>query len=87
MRVSSDSFDISSENSATVLAGSSGPLSIAMCCATFNANDVLPMAGRAAMMISSPPCMPVVISSSFRNGPESPCTRRLGSRNACMPPA
>ena len=39
---------------------------VATCCAIFSAKAVLPMAGRAARMTSSPSCRPPVISSSFK---------------------
>ena len=82
MRVNRLSFDISSENTATVCLFFS-----ATCCAMFNASAVFPIEGRPAMMNKSPPCMPPVYSSSFRNPVLTPLTRLLGSRNALIPPS
>ena len=81
IRVSSDSFDISSENTAT------GRLTLAATCwAIFNASAVLPIDGRAARINSSPGCRPLVFSSSFVNPVLMPLTRLLGSRKAFSPP-
>ena len=55
----SDCFDISSENTSTGI-----PWSRAAFCAQFITNDVLPIDGRAAMMMRSPGCRPAVISSN-----------------------
>ena len=69
-RSHSDSFDISSENTS---AGNgwrslpSGSLRFCMAALTtmFMTNDVLPIDGRAAMMMRSPGCSPAVIASSL----------------------
>ncbi len=84
MRVSSDSFDISSEKTATAL-GFFGL--VATCWAMFKASAVFPMAGRAARMNSSPSRRPPVISSNFRNPVLMPLMRLLVSRKALMPPS
>jgi hypothetical protein len=81
MRVSSDSFDISSEKTATVRF-----TLVATCCAMFSASAVLPMDGRAARMNKSPACSPLVFSSNLVNPVLMPLTRLLGSRNAFRPP-
>ncbi len=47
---------------------------IAMCSAMLTANAVLPIDGRAAMMIISPACRPLVISSSSKNPDSWPVT-------------
>ena len=57
-RSTSCSFDISSEKRPTV-----SPTRSATCCAMLRQNEVLPIAGRAATMIRSPFCSPLVISS------------------------
>ena len=81
IRVSSDSFDISSEKTATVRL-----TLLATCCAIFSASAVLPMDGRAARMNRSPACSPLVFSSSLVNPVLMPLTRLLGSRKAFSPP-
>ena len=58
MRLSSASFDISSEKTATTL-----PSRTAAFSAMLMAKAVLPIEGRAAMMIRSDFCRPLVISS------------------------
>ena len=58
IRCSNASFDISSENTATVFASSMAAFS-----AIFIANDVFPIDGRAAMMMRSDFWKPLVSSS------------------------
>ena len=59
MRRRSDSLDISSEKTATTLLSRT-----AQFCAMLMAQAVLPMEGRAAMMMSSEFCRPEVILSN-----------------------
>ena len=60
MRRSKDSFDISREKMATTL-----PSFTAAFSAMLMAQAVLPMLGRAAMMIRSEACRPLVILSKW----------------------
>ena len=60
MRRSRDSLDISSEKTATTL-----PSLTAAFSAMLMAQAVLPMLGRAAMMIRSEACRPLVILSNW----------------------
>ncbi len=68
-RSASCSFDISSEKKPTV-----SPTRIATCCAMFRQKEVLPIAGRAATITSSPFCSPLVISSMSTKPVASPLT-------------
>ncbi len=60
---------------------------VATCMAMFSASAVLPIAGRAARMMSSPGRKPPVISSSLMKPVLTPRTRREGSRKLLMPPS
>jgi hypothetical protein len=62
MRCTSDSLLISSEKNATFFC-----FSIAACCAMFSTNAVLPIDGRAAMMMRSEGWNPEVMSSRSAN--------------------
>ena len=53
----------------------------------FSASAVFPIEGRAARMMSSPSCMPAVISSNLSNPVLMPLIRLLGSRKTLMPPS
>ena len=72
MRRSSDSLLISRLKTATVAL-----LLMAAFCAMLMASAVLPIEGRAAMMISSPFCRPLVMRSSSVKSVASPVTSRL----------
>ena len=61
MRIASWVPDISMLNTAT-----GSRFSTATCSATLSANAVLPMLGRPATMMRSPPCSPEVRSSRSR---------------------
>ena len=83
MRVSSDSFDISSEKTATVCLSFS-----ATCCAMFSAMRRLSHGGprrqdEQVAGVHARRC----ISSNLRKPVLMPLIRLLGSRNALMPPS
>ena len=56
------------------------PCSMATCSPMFIENEVLPIEGRPATMIRSPPCMPDVILSRSVKPVGTPVTSELPSR-------
>ncbi|MNT48337.1 hypothetical protein D3C72_1851120 [compost metagenome] len=66
---------ISIENTAT-----GRPCSTATCSPMFSENAVLPIDGRPATMIRSPPCMPLVIRSRSTKPVGTPVTSLVLSR-------